>query len=67
MGVGELPDQPGLADTGLPDDGHDLAVAGRGPAQHLPELLEFAVASHEPGQSPKGRGVQAGPKRASAR
>ena len=49
MRVGELPDQPGLADAGLADDGDNLAVAGRGPAERLPELLELGVPARRTG------------------
>ena len=35
MRLRDLPDEPRLADARLPDDGHDLAVAGRGPGQDV--------------------------------
>jgi hypothetical protein len=38
MGLRDLPDEAGLADARLPDNGHDLAVAGRGQFQHATEL-----------------------------
>ena len=41
MRVGELPEEARLADAGLADDGHDLAVPGAGPLQRLAELLEL--------------------------
>ena len=43
MGLRDLPDEAGLPDAGLPDDGHDLAVAGRGPCQRATQLLQLGA------------------------
>ena len=56
--VGELPEEPRLADAGLADDGHDLAVPGAGPLQGLAELLQLRVAPDEAGEAPGGGRLQ---------
>ena len=60
MGVGELPVEAGLADAGLADHRHDLAVPGLGPLQRLAELIHLAVAADKAGQPPGGRSVKPG-------
>ena len=43
MRLHDLPDEPRLADARLPDDGHDLAVAGGGPGQRVAQLLQLGT------------------------
>ena len=47
MRLHDLPDQPRLADTRLPDDRHDLAVAGGRAGQHLTELRQLRTPPHQ--------------------
>ena len=58
MRVGELPEEAGLADAGVADDGHDLAVPYAGPLQGLAELLQLRVAPDEAGEAPGGGRLQ---------
>jgi hypothetical protein len=63
VGVSQLPDQPGLADAGLADNGDDLAMPGAGPLEGDAQLVQLPVASNEAGQ-PAGRGdLQTRPRR----
>jgi hypothetical protein len=39
----DLPDQPRLTDARLPDNGHDLTVAGGGPGQRVAQLLQLGT------------------------
>ena len=58
VGVGDLPDEPRLADARLADDRDHLAVArGRAP-ERLAELLQLGVAPDEAGQPARGRRVE---------
>ena len=59
VGVGELPDQPRLADARLADQRHDLAVAAARPAERPAERLQLGVPAHEPGQPARGRRLEA--------
>ncbi len=45
--MGELPEQAGLPDAGLPDDRDDLAVAGLGLRQGVAERLDLLLSAHE--------------------
>ena len=58
MRVGELPEEAGLADAGLADDGHDLAVPGAGALQGLAELLQLRVAPDEAREAAGGGRLQ---------
>src|SRR6185295_1723164 len=49
MRLHDLPNQSGLADARLPNDRHDLAVAGGGSGQRLADLRQLEV------PTPKGR------------
>ena len=51
----DLPDEAGLADARLPDDGHDLAVAGRGSAQRAAQQLQLWIPPDEGRHGPSGR------------
>ena len=57
--MGELVEEPRLADPGLADHGHHLAVPGAGLLERLAELLEFGVAPDEPGEPAGGRRLEA--------
>jgi hypothetical protein len=56
--AGELPEQAGLADSGLADHRDDLAVPGLRFLHGLVELLDLAVASDEAGEPARGGSVQ---------
>ena len=47
MRLRDLPDEAGLADARLPDDGHDLAVTGGGPFQRAAEQLQLQTPPDE--------------------
>ena len=50
----DLPDQPRLADARLPDDGHDLAVAGGRPGQRVAQLLHLGAPPTRGSSGPRG-------------
>ena len=66
MRVRELPDQPRLADAGLADHRHELAVALARSLQRLAQHLDFRVATHEAREPTRRRGLQPTPHRAHA-
>jgi len=62
--VGELVDEAGLPHAGFPHDGDELAVAIVREGERPADLLDLGVSADEPGQSPRGGRVEAGPLRA---
>src|SRR4030095_3340427 len=56
--AGELPEQAGLADSGLADHRAALAVPGLRFLHGLVELLDLAVASDEAGEPARGGSVE---------
>ncbi len=46
---GELPQEPGLADTGFTDDGHQPAAPGRGRGRTVEQPAQLALPSYEGG------------------
>src|SRR2546425_5710799 len=50
--TGELVDEPRLADTGLPQHSHDLAMASLDLCQTIPEDLKLRVPADEAAQHP---------------
>ena len=65
-GMDELVDEAGLPHSGFPNDRHHLAVPGPGLLHGLVHGLEFRLPSHEGGQSPRRKRLQARAGRASA-
>ena len=61
--VRDLPDEAGLPDARLPDEGDDLAVPGGRALKRLAQLLHLAVPADERGQPPGGRRLQPRPNR----
>ena len=59
MRVGELVDEPGLAHSGLAHDGHHLAAARAGLAEHPAQVLDLGIATHETREAAQGRSLQA--------
>jgi hypothetical protein len=59
--VGDFPDQARLAHARLPHDRHHLPVATRGTRERVAEGLELGLPPDEPGEPPRGGGVQPGP------
>jgi len=57
----ELQEQAGLADAGVADDAHDLAVPLLGQLQRLLELVQFAGPPHEGGEAAPGAGLEPRP------
>ncbi len=47
QGVGDLPDEPRLPDSRLPDERDDLAVARLGPGQRVAHLLQLGLPADE--------------------
>src|SRR5262249_18825926 len=64
--VNELIDGAGLADSGIPDDRHDLAASLSGVLLSAPELFELAIAAAERAEAAQDGGLQARPHRAGA-
>ena len=67
MGVGELPDESGLADAGLAHERHNLTVTSTGPFQGVAELVELGCAPHEAREASAGCGFEAPPRRPGSR
>ena len=57
--MGELPEQAGLADTGLADERHHLAVAGTGLLQRPRRAVDLGLASNERGEPAGGGRLEA--------
>src|ERR671919_3044485 len=59
MGVGKLPEQTRLADTGFADDRNNLTMTCSCLFKRLTELLGFCIASYKARESASGGGLQA--------
>src|SRR6185436_15925966 len=57
--VGEFPEEARLADPGLADQRHHLAVPGPGALQGLAQAVDLTVAAHEGREPARGRGLNA--------
>src|SRR5262249_48388099 len=66
MGLNEFPTEARLADTGLADHGHDLAMARAGLIEDLAELTELGIAADKPAKAPRRDGRKARPHRGRA-
>ena len=61
IGPGKLGDQARLADAGLSDDGHHLAMTCPGALQGLMELIQLSLTPHEARQTARCGRLQARP------
>ena len=60
VGMGQLPEEAGLTDAGLADDGHDLALAPRRHLRGPPQTLHLRLPPHEAAEPAAGRGLDPG-------
>src|SRR5687768_10449275 len=61
VGSGKFPEQAGLPDSGLADDGHDLPLTGAGALTRLVQGGQLRCAAYDGREAPRRRGLEPRP------